>query len=295
MSRPALLFVFWLAAVAQADILHLRGGSRYYGEFVAEERGQVVFRVVLPDGTASAVRTFPREQVERVERTGRRDVPPEAASRPVESLPGRPDREQMLREAFELLGDGEPDAALRALQTAVAEADEAELEELERSAQERVGTPLGALLARTRVYVASRAEGGRAFRLEAATAYERAALGRVLDEQIRILLARPHQERTVEEWAAQRAEYKELQPDARTLVANASRAAALLKARLRFDPALKERRAEVARLTQLQRDLVNLAGRVRSMDGFTELDPDDRWIDPTPLPPGMPAARRSSP
>jgi len=143
------------------------------------------------------------------------------------------------------------------------------------------------------VYLASRAGRGRGFRLRSATKYERAALGRVLARQADILLAREHDGRTVADWASQLADYGELKPDARRLVADASRAGALLAARLRFDLALKDKRAETARLTRLRADLAHLAGWVASLPGYMDLSPDDGWIDPVEPPiPGLSAASR---
>ncbi len=278
------------SSIVQADILHLRDGSRHYGELVSQDSRQIVFRVVQADGTASLVRTFAAATVARVERTGRCDRPPVDA-RPASAPSSRVavDYEQVLREAFELLGDGDLSAALKALQMAAQEASPETLARLSAQCRRERGVPLDELLATLRVQLAARVGRGRGFKLEAATPYERAALARVLQRQADELLARTHQERTVADWAAQRTEYRELQPDARRLVADAARAAALISARLRFDPALQKRSAENVRLAQLHQQLTDLASRVMALSGYQDLTPDDGWVDPALLPTSRPA------
>jgi len=290
MRTIALTIILIGSSAAQADILHLRDGSRHYGELVSQDSQQIVFRVVLPDGSASLVRTFAAATVQRVERTGRLDRPP-TAEKPTSAPTTRVavDYEQMLREAFELLGDGEPSAALRALQMAVQDAPPEELPRLEAQCLATRGVPLDELLATLRIHVSTRVGRGRGFKLDAVTRYERVALARVLQQQTDELLGRTYQERTVADWAARRTEYQELQPDSRRLVADATRAAALISARLRFDPALQKRSKENVRLVQLNRELADLASRVMALRGYQDLNPDDGWIDPALLPTTRPA------
>jgi len=252
------LIILATSAAMQADIVYLGDGSRHCGALLVQ--------------AGYGVASQPASQEERT-----------------------PDRSQMLREAFELFGDGDLAAGLRAMQRSVADASGAVLGDLDAQCRAARGIPLDEFLAKTRIYLASRAGHGRGFQLNSATKYERAALGRMLARQAEILLAREHDGRTVAEWASQLNEYDALKPDARLLVADAARAGALLAARLRFDPALKEKRAETARLTRLRADLMHLAGWVASLPGYMDLSPDDGWVDPV-VPPiaGLAAASQPS-
>jgi hypothetical protein len=278
--RLPIVLILAATAVVQADILHLRDGSRYYGRLVSQDERTIVFRIASADGQRDSVRSFTARQVGRIERTGRRDVAPPSARAEAKAEGPRPDYIQMVREGFELLNDENLPAAVRALQRAVSGANEGELRALEALCRRVRGEALDDLLARTRIQVAARAGHGRGFRLRNATGFERAALGRRLRAQSETLLARRHQQYTVSEWTAHVDQYKELRPDARRLVADASRAAALIAARLRYDPALADDRAERVRLSGLHVGLTRLAGHVLSMPGVLDLDPEDGWVDP---------------
>jgi len=257
------------AAALQADILHLRDGSRHYGELISQNKGEIVFRVELGDGSATVLRCFTAEQVVRVERTDRHPMRPVPRDDQA-ALDGRDeDYEQMLREGFELIDDDDPRAALRALQRAVLRAPEDVLPQLDRQCREARGTSLAELLARVRVHVAGLAQDGRSFVLRYATPYERAALSDVLARRQKDRLERRYLGRTVAEWAGDPSQYTELDAHARELVADASRAAALIRARLRFDERLKQQRKERVRLLRLRRDLTRLAAKVLALPGYT--------------------------
>jgi len=261
-----------------------------------------VIRISAPQGGSAAAygrhggRPLPRVAENDDARTRRVDAPVPGSVPVTATEDARTsDRGQMLREAFELLGDGDLAAGLRAMQRSVADASVAVLGDLDAQCRAARGIPLDALLAKTRIYLASRVGHGRGFRLNSATKYERAALGRMLARQAETLLGREHDGRTVAEWASQLNEYGALKPDARLLVADAARAGALLAARLRFDPALKEKRAETVRLTRLRADLMHLAGWVASLPGYMDLSPDDGWVDPVEPPiAGLAAASQPS-
>jgi hypothetical protein len=268
--RPvALALILATGAALQADILHLRDGSRHYGELISQNSQTVVFRIVVGDGSAAAVKTFPIELVARVERTA---LQPALATRPATVRADEPsaDYEQMLREAYELLDDNDPLAALRALQRVVLGAPPGLLAELEQECRTVRGTALDELLARTRVQAAGLAQGGRAFQLRYATPYESGALGRVLAEAQETRLARTYDGRNLTEWAAAPADYTAVRADTRALVADASRAAALISARLRWDRSLKDARAERARLVDLHSALARLARHLLALPGYTE-------------------------
>jgi hypothetical protein len=265
---------------SSGDILHLRDGSRHYGQLVSEEEEAVQFRLVLRDGTSGMVQTFLRAQIVRIERTGRVDTPPAPPGPSAGAGRVRPDRAQMLREAFELFDDGAPGAAVRAMQRGVVGASEVELGELDALTRRLRGIPLDTLLATARVYVAGRAGHGRGFRLRFATRYEQRALAAVLADQAAVLLGREHLGKTVAQWAVDWREYAALHDGARRLVADAVRAAGLISARLRYDEQLRQDRAETARWTRLRRDLTDAAAHIGSMTGYLELPPEDGWEDP---------------
>lgn len=175
---------------------------------------------------------------------------------------------QMLREAFELLEDQDLPAALRALQAAVLAAAPETLVRLESQCQAERGVALDELLAATRLQVTEPADSRRAFKLLYATPYERPALGRLLAAELTGRLERRYSDRSVREWAARPDEYRAAQADSRWLVADATRAAALCGARLKFDPSLKTDRATRARLADLRDGLARLAARVQSLPGY---------------------------
>lgn len=275
MRQNAFAIILALAATVQADILHLRDGSRYPGELVAQDDRQVLFRVTLPDGASSVVRSFPVALVARVERTaaGRAAA---AAVRPDPDAGADEDEcAQMVREALELLDDGDLAACLRALQRAVVRAPPELLPSLDALCRADRGLALDELLATARLQAAHRAEDGRALRLTYATQYERAALGRLLARYQAWLLAGRFSGRTLAEWAAARHEYTELHADARQMVADAGRAAAVIAARLRLDPALHGDRVTRQELVDRHAELARLAAHVLALPGYTASDAGD--------------------
>jgi hypothetical protein len=283
----ALVLMLALAAgpAVQADILHLRDGSRYYGTLISQNERAIVFRVTLDDGTSGAVRSFPMALVKRVERTARTRPPvPDHGSNHTPAAAPSEDFEQMLREAFELLDDEDLPGALRAMQRVAMRASREQLVELDRQTCGARDLPLARLVAETRFAVAVARGRGRTFRLGFVTPYEAPAMGLLLERLQGRLLARVHQGRTIAQWAAERDAYAELHPQAPELVADASLATALIGARLKSDPRLRGDREQRRRLTFLRDDVTRLAAHVRSMRGFTALsvDKDD---------PSNPAAR----
>src|SRR5262245_54852051 len=86
MTRIPLRWLFAFAAAgascaAQADILHLRDGTRYQGELVRQTASEVEFRIRLGGGTSTVVRRFPLNRVKSVEKRalGDEPAPPRAA------------------------------------------------------------------------------------------------------------------------------------------------------------------------------------------------------------------------
>lgn len=279
--RTALIVIFLtLPASAVSDILYLRDGSCHYGRLVQRAEGAVVFQVVLPDGRSYAVRTFSASAVERVDETGEIDLEPDASEEAggVDGLPAPVG--QMLREAFELLDDADESAAMRALQRAVLAASPSGLAELERQCQEARGVTLARLMADTRVHVALAADDGQTLRIPYATPYERDALAARLLELERDHGQRRYSGRTLAEWVVHRREYTEVSAEARALARDAGVAAAVIGARLRYDPQLKTDGDERVRLIHLRAELGRLAARVRSLRGFTAPDAEARLAEP---------------
>ncbi|MBU0640481.1 MAG: hypothetical protein KKB50_16585 [Planctomycetes bacterium] len=280
--RPlAFVLIAISASVLQADVLHMRDGTRYYGSLISQDDQLVIFRVTLPDGASGSVRVFPAALINRVERTSRGPI---AASSPApdprEQAAQSEDCQQMVREALELISDEDFPAALRALQHAVQRASPQVLQELDEYTRQTHGLPLAELLAETRLYVAQRPRNGRLFGLTYATRYEAAALGRLLEQRVEGLLATTYHERTIAEWVPQREAYETLQPDARRMVADARLAAAMIGARLRFDPRLRPDRDERRRLTALRGELARFVAHVSALPGFTGLSSSDDASDP---------------
>ncbi|MEW6252223.1 MAG: hypothetical protein AB1716_16415 [Planctomycetota bacterium] len=285
----------WPAAL-RADIVHLRDGSRYYGELVSRNQREVVFRVRSAGGRGSMLRTFSAALVARVELTAAREPPSpaEAATQSARAAPPRTgaafpdsaaaeaDQEQILREAFELLDDGALPAALRALQMAVLDAPPDVLPRLEALCRDTRGTALDEVLAATRVRVADLADRGRTFRLDYATPYERTALGRILADDLNARLATRYDGRRVSDWAAAPREYTELRSDTRQLVSDAARAAALISARLRFDPTVRDDKGARVHLIETRQNLGRLAAHCLALRGYTE-PTGDRPPDPADL------------
>lgn len=272
------LLTMLLATAAAADTLHLRDGTRYYGRLISQDEHQVVFRVSLDDGRSSMLRTFPAEKVKRVERTARdtptQDHPDRDAERPESE-----DFEQMLREAFELIDDGEPAAAVRALQRIVNRASPARLKQLSAQSLAAREQPLDELIARTRLKEAQHGRHGRLFQLKVVTRYESAALGRLLERRQKELLEKRYAGRTIAEWAADRDTYERLRPDAPRMTNDARLAAAVIGARLRWEPRLTKNRAARRELAVFRVELTRFIAHVINMPGYTSLgvvdDPND--------------------
>jgi len=276
----AFVVVIALAAGAavQADILHLRDGSRHYGTLISQNEREVVFRITLADGTSGALRSFPSSLVKRVERTAR--PTPVGADRPAGEPPSTmpaEDFEQMLREAFELLDDDDSPAALRAMQRIVTRAPAGLLSDLDERTHSARGLPLARLMAETRLRVALARGRGGAFELKFVTRYEAPVMGRLLEQLQGEFLQKRHEDRTVAEWAAERDAYTELQAGAREMVAHARLATAMIGARLKFDPRLRKSGEQRRRLAALHDDLARFVAHVISMRGYTALgfDEDD--------------------
>jgi len=276
MRAFVLMIALTAGATVQADILHLRDGSRYYGTLISQNEQEVVFRITLADGTSGALRSFPRSLVRRVERTAR--VTPARADRPADELPTTmpaEDFEQMFREAFELLEDEDLPAALWAMQRIVTRAPEELLSGLDQRVRSARGLPLARLMAETRLRVALARGRGGAFRLKFVTRYEAPVMGRLLEQLQGELLQKRHEDHTIAEWAAERDAYTELHAGAREMVADARLAAAMLSARLKFDPRLRKSDEHRRQLAALRDDLARFVAHVISMRGYTALGVDE--------------------
>ncbi len=271
-ARFLVTLILACPAAIHADILYLRDGTRHTGDLVSRTDQHVVFRIQVPGTTSGVLRTFPAALVARVELTAATPAPTvveDDASADAGEARSTADLLQIVREGFELLDDEDWLAALRALQRAVLAARPPQLAELEQLALQARGTALDDLLAQTRLRVAAQADGGRTFRLSYVTAYERAALGRRLAAEQAALLESAFDGRPLAAWLTHAEEYAEVRPDARRLVAAAGRCAAMIKARLRHDPALAGERDERRRLTELHDALTRLAARVLALRGYT--------------------------
>ncbi|MBU0618284.1 MAG: hypothetical protein KKI02_11240 [Planctomycetes bacterium] len=276
------LAVLLTSLTAHADIVYLRDASRHCGTLIKQTESEIVFSVNLADG-ATVVRRFPASQIKRVERTAvkRSETPP------VNRSPSGPaalaaDFEQMLREAYELVDDGDLPAALRALQRVVTRAPPEVLRALDGRVRAARGTALDDFVAGLRIRAALDPPRGQLFELKFATRYEAGALGRQLEPLYRHLLDARYDGRTIEAWAGKRDEYTELRPDARRMVSDARLAAAMIGARVRFDPKLKIDVAERRRLVALRADLARFIAKVSALPGFTSLDSGaDDEDDPT--------------
>ena len=283
MRAFVVLIALAAGAAVQADILHLRDGSRYYGTLISQNEQEVVFRITLADGTSGALRSFPRSLVRRVERTAR--ATPTGPDRPTDEPPTTmpaEDFEQMLREAFELLEDDDLPAALRAMQRIVTRAPEELLSDLDQRVRSARGLPLARLMAETRLRVALARGRGGAFRLKFVTRYEAPVMGRLLEQLQGELLQKRHEGHTVAEWAAERDAYTELHAEAREMVADARLAAAMLSARLKFDPRLRKSGEHRRQLAALRDDLARFVAQVISMRGYTALGIDEDYL-PEPV------------
>lgn len=267
MRSVAVVLVLGIAASLHADILHLRDGSRHSGEVVRQTDTHIYFRVRLPDGSGALIRSFPRARIVRIE-PGQLPEAPRPAPAPARRAADASHRyTQMLREAVELSADDDPLAALRALQKAVLNAPPDVLLRLEQTALELQSRSLDEWLAHTRLTAVG---SGAVFRITYTTPYERPALGRLVAAELEARLNRRHAGRTVVEWAAQHEDYRTLRPDTRALVADTTRAVALIATQLRWDPALEIDRAERVRLRALRTELSRLAAHLLALPGYTE-------------------------
>ena len=191
-----------------------------------------------------------------------------------------PDFEQMLREAYELIDDGDLTAARRALQRVVQGAPDDVLKLLDTHSRTQRGASLADLVAQTRMQAALARGGTTPLDLKTPTRYESAALGQRLEQLYTRILAAQYDGRTLEAWAAEWDSYDTLRPDARRLAVDARLAAAAIGARVRYDPALADDPDARRALAALHSDLVQLIAHVRALPGFTsfgrdELDSDD--------------------
>lgn len=202
--------------------------------------------------------------------------------------------EQVLREGFELLDDGELAAAVRAFQRVAVRADAETLQKLSRLTRELRGEPLDELLAETRMRVALSLSRGRTFDLRYATPYEGAALGRRLEMLADDCLHSKFDGRTLLAWARDPAKYEKLRIDTAELEFKARLAAGVIAARLKHDPRLKKVRPAVRNggdeggalsrdeLVRLRDDLARLGAQIRALPGFTALTMRrDTLDDPT--------------
>jgi hypothetical protein len=272
----AVILIAAATADLRADILHLRSGARHYGSIVSENAREVVFRVWLAEGS-TAVRTFAAADVARVERTAV-DRPPfdtvdDDSAAPEEQSGARDDFEQMIREAFELLDDGDAPAALRALQRVVVRAPAAELERLSQQVRTARRVGLDELLAQTRI--AAILKAGNGLRVRYATAFEARALSAALERLQDEALGRTFSERSIVRWVRAVDDYKDLQPDTREMVEAARVAAGAIGGRLKYDGRLRVDRLERERLSTLRADLARFVAKVTAMKGYTAKFGDD--------------------
>jgi hypothetical protein len=258
----------------QADIVHLRDSSRHRATPIKQTPGEIVLAGKLTDRTPATGR-LAASSVGHAARpaAGFTQAAP-ADSRPTRPETPAPDFEQMLREARELVDDGDLPAALRALQRLVTHAPPDVLDALNRQMQIAHGSGLADFIAGLRIRAALDPPRGQLFELKVPTRYEAAALGRQLEPLYRTLLNRSYHGRTIEAWTRQPDDYGELRPDARRMVSDARLAAAMIGARVRFDPQLKTDIAERRQLAAVRGDLARFIAKVSRLPGFTSLDID---------------------
>ena len=256
---------------APADILHLRDGSRHYGTLIKQTNKEIIFRIEPTDG-ASAVRRFPAWQVKLIEQTDASRPEKTRSEAKDEISQPEPDYLQMLREAYELVDDGDLPAGLRAMRRVVNNASETMLKELDRYNHTVRGLGLADFLAATRIRATLAERNWRSFELKYATRYEGVALGNQLESLHRRLLLKIYHEQTLENWAVGHEKYVELMPDAVLMVDDARLAAGVIGARLRHDPRLKTDRAERRKLAIMRENLGRLIAKVSAMPGYTSLD-----------------------
>lgn len=280
----ALALLVFGVAVSPADIVTLRDGTRYYGEIVHDSEREVAMRVHQADG-ATALRVWPRDVIRDAELNG--IVKDPRASTPANSEPvpdfGEDALQQMLRECWELLDDGEEAAALRALQRIVARASRDGLAQLDQQHRQARGAALDEQMAelRLRRAIATSPPGG--LKIRHATPFESAALGRRLAALQETLVAREYGGASVQWWADNPSAYAELRADARRMVDDATLAAGAISARLRLDPSIRAPREEAGALIAQRDALGRFAAKVRALRGFSALRTADKLngADPT--------------
>lgn len=271
-----------VGAVAAADILHLRDGTRHQGEVVRQDDRVVVFRARVGESESFIARSFPVSQVLKIEKG--RELP--IGKRPDAAKAAAADArlEQMLREGFELLDDKDLTPALRAMQRAVMQAPPEQLDALDQLSRSVRQTPLAELLAQTRIQCAERDTRRKAFEIRNATPFELDVLGRLLETLQGDAMREIFAGRTLAAWAEGPDSYEALQPDAPIMVERVCRAAAILQCRLRFDPRLKTPGKTRAALVRMRDQLSEFAAKVSAMRGFTSVERGDREMpedDPT--------------
>lgn len=271
-----------LCGRAEGDILHLRDGSRYYGDLIQQSDSEVVFRIVLDAEGSSVVRAFAAGRVAGVQRSAQR-VPPAtpAAQRRAQRSYEFEQCEQVLREALELIDDGDDLAALLALQFLIDVADAATLDRLSERVRAWRGQPLAELMAAVRLRQALGADGPSPLDLGFATRYEAAALGRQLEALVESTLARRHGSLTLREWLDAPELPDEPTAATRRLVRDARLAAAAIGARLRFDHSLDEQRALRVQWARRRGDLAALIARLQALPGYTNVHAETFGQDPT--------------
>ncbi|MFH1745984.1 MAG: hypothetical protein ABIG44_02955 [Planctomycetota bacterium] len=183
----------------------------------------------------------------------------------------------MLRESFELLDDQDFPAALLALQRTVVRAPPEKLPELEEQCRQTRGRELAELLAETRLAVGLADDG---FQVKFVTPYEAGSFASLLETRQEELLKKKYSERSIQAWTDTPKEYNELQLDTRALVADARRLAGMIGVRIRFDPRLKDDRAERRRLIKLRTTVARLVAHVTALPGYTEQAGDHDNPDP---------------
>ncbi|MFO0839718.1 MAG: hypothetical protein U1D55_14480 [Phycisphaerae bacterium] len=277
MLSRAIALLLIAASPIQADILRLRDGSRHHGQIVARDDRVVLFRERSADG-GLAVRRFAVEEVVGLERTETLEPEPQAET-PAERATDA-DFPQMLREAFELLNDGESPSAMRVLQRVVERVDPTTLPELDALTVKSRGMPLAELMAHTRMSLALVDEDRGKLRIPYVTQYEAEALGRRLEERRQILIETTYAGRTLDAWCVDPQAFEKLHPSAAPLVRDARLAAAIIGARLKHDPRLERDAPQRRKLYDQQAALMRLSAHVAALPGFTRLSAREDADDP---------------
>ncbi len=271
-----LILLTGAAPATRADILHLHDGSRYTGRLISQNSERVVFRVVLSDGVSGLVRSFAADRVRRVERADLpvprpRKIQPQRTKERRPALEDREHFEQMLREAYELLDDGDRSAAVRALQRLVLRAPPQLRATLAEQCRKDRGVGLAELLAATRLQHAIATSRGRIPRIRFATDYEAAPLADLLIELEQSHLTRIVDGRSIDAWSDDPGSYDTLTEQTPALVHSARFAAAMMSIRMRLDPGIaadpESRQALHHRRVRLSR----FVSAVRRLPGFTAL------------------------